>query len=85
MKSSVHIGASLRPRYNNNKKFKGLTKISSKDSLVANKTRFKILCVQKSIIANFMDSSNMGFHLAGELYLPKAHKMAPFHLVNVPQ
>lgn len=72
-----------------NQKFKGLTEISSKESLVANKkSSFKILCVFRCQLLPISQApQTRDFHLAEPtlLDLPKAHGMAPFHLVNVPQ
>lgn len=68
--------------------FEGLTKISSKESLVANKSGFKILCVFKCQLLPISQApQTRDFHLAEPtlLYLPKAHRMASFHLVDGPQ
>lgn len=85
MKSSIHSVARVRPRFNNNKKFKGLTNTPSKNSLVLLKIKPSLkFCVQKSIIANFTDSSNMGLSFSRANFTCQKPVLAPFHLVNGP-
>ena len=81
MKSSIHIVASLRSRFNNkNKKFKGLTNISSKDSLVLLKIKpsLKFSVFKSQLLPISWTFQTWDFHLAERTLPVKSPLNGPF-------